>query len=62
MSEDEAKQVCNPGQIYDFSIGKAFADLIKAHKSGRQVKLGDRQETKRQREEVEQRSGRRWLA
>ena len=47
---------------YNFSIGSAFADLIKGQKSSRQVKSGERQETRKQRAEIEQRAGRRWLA
>lgn len=62
VSEAEARKVMNPGAEYDFSIGRAFGSIIKAYKSGRLVKSGERQETKRQREEVEQRVGRRWLA
>ena len=62
VSEDEARQVMNPGQRYGYSIGSAFNDLIKAKKSGRLIKSGERQETKRQREETEKREGRRWLA
>jgi hypothetical protein len=62
VSENEARQVMNPGPAYDYSIGKAFGSLIKAHKSGRLVRSGDRQETTRQREEIERREGRRWLA
>jgi hypothetical protein len=62
VSEQEARQVMQPGPAYDFSIGRAFADLIKSHKSSRLVKNGERQETRKQREEVEQRAGRRWLA
>ena len=61
-TESEAKQVMNPGQIYDFSIGKAFSDLIKNRKSGRLIKSGERQSTKQQREQEEKRTGRRWLA
>ena len=62
VSEDEARRVFQPGREFDFSIGRAFADIVKSHKSSRQVKPGDRQETAKQRKEVEQRSGRRWLA
>lgn len=62
VSEDEAKKVMNPGPLYEYSIGKAFGDLIKAHKSGRLIKSGERRDTRKQREEAEQRSGRRWLA
>ena len=62
VSREEAQTLFNPGQIYDYSIGKAFGSIIKAHKSGRLLKSGDRQATKEQREETEQRAGRRWLA
>ena len=62
VSESEARQVFSPGAIYDFSIGQAFADLIKSHKSSRQVKSGERQETVKQRAVEEKRAGRRWLA
>jgi hypothetical protein len=61
-SLEEANEVMNPGQKYDFSIGSAFGSIVKAHKSGRLIKPGDRQETKRQREVEEKRAGRRWLA
>ena len=62
VSEEEARRVMSPGPGFDFSIGRAFGEVIKAHKSGRGVKSGDRQATKAQREEIEQRAGRRWLA
>jgi hypothetical protein len=62
VSEEEARQVMNPGHIYDFSIGRAYSSVIKAHKSSRMVKSGDRQATKEQRADIEQRAGRRWLA
>jgi hypothetical protein len=62
VSLDEARQVFNPGALYDFSIGRAFSSLIKAHKSQRMVRAGERQATARQREAEEQRAGRRWLA
>lgn len=62
VSEQEAKQVMNPGPLYDYSIGKAFGDIVKAHKSGRLIKPGERQSTVKQREEIEARAGRRWLA
>lgn len=62
VTESEARRVLQPGQEFDFSIGRAFGELIKSRKSSRMVKSGDRQETKKQREEVEQRAGRRWLA
>jgi len=63
VSELEAIKITSPGATYDFSIGKAFNDLIRAvGKSSRQIKSGDRQSTVKQREETEQRAGRRWLA
>jgi hypothetical protein len=62
VSEEEAKAVMNPGPTYDYSIGSAFSQLISSHKSGRAIKPGDRQATKAQREEIETRAGRRWLA
>ena len=62
VSESEARQVMNPGALYSYSIGSAFADLIKSHKSSRQIKSGERQETVKQRAQIEQRAGRRWLA
>jgi len=62
VSEEEARATMYPGPTYDFSIGRAFGDLIKAHKSGRLIKSGERQETKRQRAQEEKREGRRWLA
>ena len=62
VTEDEARRVMQPGKEFDFSIGRAFGELIKAHKSGRQVKLGERRETRKQREAEEKREGRRWLA
>ena len=62
VTESEFRRVTQPGQEFDFSIGRAFSQLIKGRKSQRQVKSGDRQETKRQREQAEQQAGRRWLA
>jgi hypothetical protein len=62
VSLDEARAVMNPGSLYNFSIGHAYGSVIKAHKSSRMVKPGERQETVRQREQEEKRSGRRWLA
>jgi hypothetical protein len=61
-TESEAKQVMNPGALYNYSIGSAFSSIIKAHKSGRLIKSGERQSTKQQREVEEKRAGRRWLA
>ncbi len=62
VSEEEARELFNPSAKYGFSIGSAFSSIIKAHKSGRLVKSGERQETKAQREELKKRSCRRWLA
>ena len=63
VSEDEARLVMNPGSKYGYSIGSAMDQVIKkAGKSSRVVKSADRQETRRQREQAEQRAGRRWLA
>ena len=62
VSAEEARRVMNPGPEFDFGIGKAYGSIIKAHKSGRQVKPGERQATREQREQAEQRAGRRWLA
>jgi hypothetical protein len=62
VSEEEAKAVMDPGPIYGYSIGSAFSQLISSHKSGRAINSADRQETKAQRTEIEQRAGRRWLA
>lgn len=62
VSLEEVREVMNPGQKYGYSIGSAFGSIIKAHKSGRLVKPGERQETVKQREQEEKRAGRRWLA
>ena len=62
VSRDEAIALFNPNATYGFSIGSAFSQLIKPYKSGRLLKPGDRQETKKQREQQETRAGRRWLA
>ena len=63
ISEQEANRVMRPGPEFDYSIGQAFNAIVKAvGKSSRKVKMGERQETQKQREEVEQRAGRRWLA
>ena len=63
VSEQEARRVMQPGPEFDYSIGQAFNAIVKAvGKSGRKVKMGERQETRKQRDEVEQRAGRRWLA
>jgi hypothetical protein len=62
VSLEEARAVMNPGATYNYSIGSAFGSIIKAHKSGRLIKSGERQETRKQRAVEEQRAGRRWLA
>jgi len=62
VSEDEARRIFQPGAEFDYSIGRAWSQIVMPHKSKRQVKSGERQETKRQRGAVEQRAGRRWLA
>ena len=62
VTESEARRVTQPGQEFDYSIGRAFSQLIKGRKSQRTVKPGERQETKRQREQQEKQAGRRWLA
>lgn len=62
VEEQTARAVMFPGAVYDYSIGRAFADLIKSRCSSRQIKSGERQSTIKQREETEQRAGRRWLA
>ena len=62
VSEEEARKVMNPGAAYGYSVGSAFSQIIKAYKSGRLVKNGERQSTVKQREEIEKREGRRWLA
>ena len=65
VSEEEARVVMNPGAKYGFSVGSAFHSIVKsAGKSARQVKIGERQETVRQREQSEKRAGggKRWLA
>ena len=49
VTEEEALTVMNPGATYGFSIGSAFSQIIAAHKSGRTVKSGERQETVKQR-------------
>jgi len=62
VSREEAIEVMNPGAKYGYSIGSAFSSIIKAYKSGRAVKLGERRETVKQREQEEKREGKRWLA
>jgi len=62
VSEEEARRILHPGAEFDYSIGRAWSQIVIPHKSKRTVKSGDRQETKKQRKEAEQRAGRRWLA
>jgi len=40
VTEDEAKRVMNPGKEYEFSIGRAFGDLIKSRKNARPLSKG----------------------
>lgn len=61
VSEEEARRVFQPGAEFDYSIGRAWSQLIMPCKSKRTIKAGDRQATQQQRAEVEQRAGRRWL-
>jgi hypothetical protein len=62
VSEDEARRVMNPGPEFGYSIGSAVSQVLQPYKSKRVVKSGERQETRKQREEIEKREGRRWLA
>ena len=62
ITEDEAKRIMQPGAEFDYSSGRAWSQIVMPYKSKRMVKSGDRQATKEQREETEQRAGRRWLA
>jgi hypothetical protein len=62
VDEQEARRVMFPGAEFDFSIGGAFNEIVKLRKSGRRVKPGERQATREQRTEIEQRAGRRWVA
>lgn len=62
VTEQEARTVMFPDARYDFSIGRAYSQIILPHKSKRMVKSGERRATKEQRVEQEQRAGRRWLA
>ena len=61
-TEDEARRIMQPGQEFDYSSGRAWSQIVMPYKSKRMVKSGQRQETVKQREEAEQRAGRRWLA
>ena len=62
ITEDEAKRIMQPGAEFDYSSGRAWSQIVVPYKSKRMVKSGDRQATKEQRDETEQRAGRRWLA
>jgi hypothetical protein len=62
ITESEATRIMRPGAEFDYSSGRAWSQIVMPYKSKSMVKSGDRQETKKQREEVEQRAGRRWLA
>jgi hypothetical protein len=62
VSLEEARRCLFPGAEFDFSIGRAMSQVIQPYKSKRMVKSGERQETKKQREQIEERAGRRWLA
>ena len=62
VSEEEARRIMAPGAEFDYSSGRAYSQIIQPYKSKRQVKSGDRQSTKEQREQVEKQAGRRWLA
>jgi len=62
VSEAEARAIMQPGQVHDFSSGRAYSQIVQSYKSKRMVKLGERQATKQQREAIEKQSGRRWLA
>jgi hypothetical protein len=62
VSREEILQLFNPGSTHGYSVGSAFSQLISPSKSKRQIKSGDRQATVKQREEIEKREGRRWLA
>jgi hypothetical protein len=61
VSEDEARRVFQPGAEFDYSIGRAFSQIISPCKSKRTVKPGERQSTKQQRNEVEKRAGKLWI-
>lgn len=62
-SREEAQAVMAPGTRYDFSIGRAFSDLIRgAGKSSRQVRAGERPAEGRAGAQQAGRPDRRWLA
>ena len=62
VTEEEARKIMWPDATYNFSSGRAWSQIVMPYLSKRIVKPGDRQETKRQREQAEQQAGRRWLA
>jgi hypothetical protein len=62
ITEDEARRIMLPGQEFDYSSGRAWSQIVMPYANKRMVKSGQRQETVKQREEAEQRAGRRWLA
>jgi hypothetical protein len=62
ITEEEARKIMWPDATYNFSSGRAWSQIVMPYLSKRIVKSGDRQETKRQREQAEQQAGRRWLA
>jgi hypothetical protein len=61
VSEQEALAVMRPNGTYDYSVGRAMSQVIQPHKSKRLIKSGERQETKKQRAEVEKRAGKLWI-
>ena len=61
-SEETAVRIMRPGAEFDYSSGRAWSQLVIPRMNKRLVKPGERQETKRQREQAEQQAGRRWLA
>ena len=61
VTEEEARAIMQPGQIHDFSSGRAYSQLIQPYKSKRLLKPGERQETVKQRTEQEKRAGRMWI-
>ena len=62
VTEEEARRIMQPGAEFDYSSGRAWSQIVMPYKSKRMVKSGERQSTKQQREEIETRAGRRWLA
>jgi hypothetical protein len=62
ITEEEARRIMQPGAEFDYSSGRAWSQIVMPYKFKRTVKSGQRQETVKQRTEIEQRAGRRWLA